>query len=42
MNWSYKSGRISKSQDKWERWKQVKRDKATAPPIELDMGDTWL
>lgn len=37
MNWSYEGGCISKPQEKWERWKQMKYDKATAPPVELNM-----
>lgn len=38
MNWGYKGGRISKPQEKWERWKQMKHDKAITPAIELNMG----
>lgn len=41
MNWRYKGGRISKPQVKWERWKQMKHDKAIAPSIELKMRGTW-
>lgn len=42
MNWGYKGGRISKRQEKWERWKQMKHDKAITPAIELNMGGSWL